>query len=175
MLDLVTDHWLLITGMSKQPITLTDIATILDILGRDADPQAAFVMFDRVTQRVLGHKLLTMMRHVAATAEVERIYSSNPRAYPVGGRKQKQGTPWGEKVLDRGEVFIAKDREDLRAAFADHELILSLGIGSIMNVPVMLHGRCRGIVNLSHDAGHYGEEDVPLARILAGLLSPVFG
>jgi len=68
--------------MSKQPITLTDIATILDILGRDADPQAAFVMFDRVTQRVLGHKLLTMMRHVAATAEVERIYSSNPRECP---------------------------------------------------------------------------------------------
>jgi hypothetical protein len=159
----------------KQPLTLSDVASFLDILGRDADPQAAFVTFDRVTQRVLGHKLLTVMGHMAATAEVERIYSSNPRAYPVGGRKQKQGTPWGEKVLDRGEVFIAKDREELRAAFADHELIFSLGIGSIMNVPVMLHGRCRGIVNLSHDAGHYGEADISPARILAGLLSPVFG
>jgi GAF domain-containing protein len=115
------------------------------------------------------------MRHVTETAEVERIYSSNPRAYPVGGRKQKQGTPWGEQVLDRGEVFIARDRAELRAAFADHELIFSLGIGSIMNVPVMLHGRCRGIVNLSHDAGRYGEGDVAPARVLAGLLAPVFG
>ena len=112
---------------------------------------------------------------VAATAEVERIYSSNPRAYPVGGRKHKQGTPWGEQVLDRGELFIARNREELRAAFADHGLIFSLGIGSIMNVPVMLHGRCRGIVNLSHDAGHYSETDIPPARILAGLLAPVFG
>ena len=159
----------------KHPLTLADVAAILDMLGRDPDPQAAFLVFDRVVQRVLGHKLLTVMRHVAPTAEVERIYSSNPRAYPVGGRKQKQGTPWGEKVLDRGEVFIAKDRAELRAAFADHELIFSLGIGSIMNVPVMLHGRCRGIVNLSHDAGHYGEADIPPARILAGLLAPVFG
>ena len=75
----------------------------------------------------------------------------------------------------RGEVFIARNREELRAAFADHELIFSLGIGSIMNVPVMLHGRCRGIVNLSHDAGHYGETDIPPARLLAGLLAPVFG
>ena len=159
--------------MSKQPITLTDIATILDILGRDADPQAAFVMFDRVTQRVLGHKLLTMMRHVAATAEVERIYSSNPRAYPVGGRKQKQGTPWGEKVLDRGEVFIAKDREELRAAFADHELIFSLGIGSIMNVPIAFGGRVLATMNVSGEAGQYREEDVPAAKAIGALLLPV--
>jgi GAF domain-containing protein len=159
----------------KQPLTLADVAAILDMLGREPDPQAAFLVFDRVVQRVLGHKLLTVMRHVAATAEVERVYSSNPRAYPVGGRKHKQGTPWGEQVLDRGEVFIARNPAELRAAFADHELIASLGIGSIMNVPVMLHGRCRGIVNLSHDAGHYGEADVAPARVLAGLLAPVFG
>jgi len=159
----------------KQPLTLADVAAILDLLGREPDPQAAFLVFDHVVQRVLGHKLLTVMRHVAATAEVERVYSSNPRAYPVGGRKQKQGTPWGEQVLDRGEVFIARNREELRAAFADHELIFSLGIGSIMNVPVMLHGRCRGIVNLSHDAGRYGEADAGPARVLAGLLAPVFG
>jgi GAF domain-containing protein len=171
LLDLVTGHWLLITDM----LTLADVAAILDMLGRDPDPQAAFIVFDRVTQRVLGHKLLTVMRHVTTTAEVERIYSSNPRAYPVGGRKQKQGTTWGEQVLDRGEVFIARNREELRAAFADHELIFSLGIGSIMNVPVMLQGRCRGIVNLSHDAGHYGEADIAPARVLAGLLAPVFG
>jgi hypothetical protein len=82
----------------KQPLTVTDVAAILDALGRDPDPQAAFLAFDRVAQRVLGHKLLTVMRHVTATAEVERIYSSNQRAYPVGGRKAKQGTPWGEQV-----------------------------------------------------------------------------
>jgi hypothetical protein len=82
----------------KQPLALADVAAILDVLGRAPDPQAAFRVFDHVVQRVLEHKLLTIMRHVAATAEVERIYSSNPRAYPVGGRKQKQGTPWGEQV-----------------------------------------------------------------------------
>jgi GAF domain-containing protein len=159
----------------KQPLTLADVAAILDALGRDPDPQAAVLVFDRVAQRVLGHKLLTVMRHIAPTAEVERVYSSNPRAYPLGGRKHKQGTPWGEQVLDRGEIFIARNPAELRAAFADHELIASLGIGSIMNVPVTLQGRCRGIVNLSHDAGHYGEADVAPARVLAGLLAPVFG
>jgi GAF domain-containing protein len=159
----------------KQPLVLADVATILDLLAREPDPQAVFLVFDTVVQRVLGHKLLTVMRHVAATAEVERIYSSNPRAYPVGGRKHKQGTPWGEKVLDRGEVFIARNRDELRAAFADHELIFSLGIGSIMNVSIMRHGQCLGIVNLSHDAGRYGEADVGPAKVLAGLLAPMLG
>jgi hypothetical protein len=59
----------------KHPLTLAEVAVIIDLLGRDFDPQAAFLVFDRVVQRVLGHKLLTVMRHVAATAEVERIYS----------------------------------------------------------------------------------------------------
>ena len=156
----------------KQPLTLSDVASILDILGRDADPQAAFVTFDRVTQRVLGHKLLTVMRHMAATAEVERIYSSNPRAYPVGGRKQKQGTPWGEKVLDRGEVFIAKDREELRAAFADHELIFSLGIGAIMNVPIRWSGRSLGTMNICHEAGWFTDADREPGKLIASLLVP---
>jgi len=62
----------------------------------------------------------------------------------------------------------------LREAFADHELIFSLGIGSIMNVPILLRGRCLGIANLSHDAGRYGEADVAPAGMLAGLLAPVF-
>ena len=62
----------------------------------------------------------------------------------------------------------------MREAFADHELIFSLGIGSIMNVPILLRGRCLGIANLSHHAGRYGEADVAPAGMLAGLLAPVF-
>jgi len=160
---------------AKQKLGLADVAAIIELVARETDPQATFVVFDKIAQRVLGHKLLTVMRHDAATAEVERVYSSNPLAYPVGGRKQKQGTPWGEKVLDHGEVFIARNKDELRAAFADYELIVSLGIGSIMNVPIMRHGRCLGIVNLSHDAGRYGDADIAPGRILAGLLVPLFG
>src|SRR5205085_6338329 len=110
-------------------------------VARERDPLAAFRAVDVVVQHTLGHKLLTMMRHIEPTAEVERIYSSNPAAYPVGGRKPKDGTTWGARVLDHGEVFIAATEEELRTAFADHALILSLGIGSIMNVPIMLGGR----------------------------------
>ena len=52
------------------------------------------------------------------------------------------------------------------------ELILSLGIGSIMNVPVMRQGQCVGTMNVSGQAGQYGDEDLRPGRILAGLILP---
>ncbi|MFI5013106.1 MAG: GAF domain-containing protein [Hyphomicrobiales bacterium] len=157
----------------KQPLTVADIAAILEIEARRHAPEEVYAAVDRLAQRVLGHRLFTVMRQIAGAAEVERTYSSNTKAYPVGGRKQKQGTAWGEKVLDRGEVFIAPDADALRATFADHELIFSLGIGSIMNVPISHGGRVLATMNVSGEAGQYRDADIPTAKVLGGLLAPV--
>ena len=142
-------------------------------MARVADPQVAYRELDQLTQRALGHKLLTVLRYIEETAEVERLYSSNLEAYPLAGRKQKKGTLWGERVLDRGEIYIARGSEDIKEAFSDHELIFSLGVSSIMNVPILFGGRCLGTLNISHEAGRFTEADLPTARILAGLLVPL--
>ena len=157
---------------TKEILALTDIAAVLDNTARDRDPQTSLRAIDALAQRIFGHKLFTVMRHLADSNEVERIYSSNPAAYPVGGRKQKQGTSWGRIVLDEGKPFIARNEAELRASFPDHELISSLGIGSIMNIPVMFKGQCTGTMNVSGEAGQYGEADIRPGRILAGLIVP---
>ena len=117
-------------------------------------------------------KLFTVMRYLPETVEVERLYSSNPAAYPPGGRKPKQGTPWGDAVLDRGEVFIAPDAEGVRAAFSDHALLSQLGISAIMNIPIRFRGRVMGTMNLSHAAGHF-TSDMVTPGDLAALLVPL--
>lgn len=127
---------------------------------------------DALAHRIFGHKVFTVMRLLAGSNEVERLYSSNPAAYPVGGRKQKQDSSWGRIVLDEGRPFIARNPDELRANFPDHELILSLGIGSIMNIPVMFKGQCVGTMNVSGEAGQYGERHIRPGRILAGLIVP---
>jgi GAF domain-containing protein len=157
----------------KRSIAVDDLARAQEVIAREADPQAGFRAVDALVQKVFGHKLLTVLRLIEETVEVERLYSSNRAAYPLGGRKQKQGTPWGERVLDRGEVYIARDREDIRATFFDHELIFSLGVSGMMNVPIMFAGRCLGTLNISHDAGHFTNDDVPVARLIASLLVPL--
>src|SRR5438105_10289284 len=139
-------------------LMLPDLAKLAELSARAHDTIELYGAVDRLVQEVIGHRLFTMMRVHEAASEVERIYSSNPAAYPVGGRKQKAGTPWSRVVLDRGEVFIARNADEVREAFYDHELIFSLGIGSIMNIPIAYRDRRLGTMNISHEAGWFTDE-----------------
>jgi hypothetical protein len=112
------------------------------------------------------------MRVHEATMEVERVYSSNTAAYPVGGRKPKRGTPWSKVVLDQGEVFVARTPDEVREAFSDHALIFSLGVGSIMNVPIGYRGRRLGTMNISNEAGWFRDQDAAAGLLIAPLLVP---
>ena len=151
----------------KRSLTLDDFNRLAELSAGAHTPMELYAAVDRLVQEVIGHKLFTMMRVHEASAEVERIYSSNTAAYPVGGRKEKRGTPWSRVVLDRGEVFVARNPDEVREAFSDHALIESLGIGSIMNVPLAYRGRRLGTMNISHDAGWFSEQDAAAGRLIA--------
>jgi len=75
-------------------------------------------------------------------------------------------------VLDQGEVFVARTADEVRATFDDHALIFSLGIGSIMNVPIGYRGRRLGTMNVSHEAGWFRAEDEAAGRLIASALVP---
>src|SRR5262245_19799458 len=156
----------------REPLTVHALAGLAAIAAERANPPALFAAADAVVQRTIGHKLFTFMRVHENAQEVDRLYSSNPAAYPVGGRKPKADTPWGRVVLTEGRVFVAHTPEEVRRAFADHELIGSLGIGSIMNVPISVAGRRLGTMNVSHDAGWFTDEDAEKGRVIAALLAP---
>ena len=157
---------------AREPLTVHDLARLAGIAAEVLDPHALFAAADALVRRTIGHRLFTIMRVHEAAHEVERLYSTNTEAYPVGGRKQKRDTPWSQVVLTEGRVFVARTPEELRQAFADHELIESLGIGSIMNVPIAFAGRRVGVMNVSHDANRFTPEDVEKGRVIAALLSP---
>lgn len=156
----------------KRSLSLPDLAALAERFAVEPRPALLYATVDALVQEVIGHRLFTLMRVHEATDEVERIYSSNTSAYPVGGRKVKRGTPWSRAVLDRGEVFVARDADAVRDAFADHELIFSLGIGSIMNVPIAWAGRRLGTMNVSHEAGWFTEDDERAGRLIAPFLVP---
>jgi len=155
-----------------RPLTVGDVEAIMALGARDHAPAQFGRAVEQLAQDVLGHTLFTVMAFDAATYEVERVHSSNLGAYPVGGRKPKRGTPWGKVVLDEGEIFIAHTPDEVRDAFADHALIFSLGIGSIMNVPIGYKGRRLGTMNLSHEAGWYRNADHVAARAIGALFVP---
>jgi GAF domain-containing protein len=158
----------------REPLTVPDLARLAAVAAEREDPHALFAAADALVARTIGHKLFTVMRVHEAGLAVERVYTTNARAYPVGGRKEKRDTPWGRAVLTEGRVFVAPTPEAVRHAFADHELILSLGIGAIMNVPIAFGGRRLGTMNVSHDADWFTPEDAERGRVIAAVLAPAF-
>ena len=157
---------------AKRELTLQDLAAIAARSTESADPIEVYRAVERIAAETIGWRLFTVLRYVESAQAVERVYSSDEKAYPVGGRKPLDKITASHGAMERGEVFLAGTKEDVRKAFFDHELIFSLGITAILNVPIR-HAGCRlGTVNLCGEEGMYGPAEIAGGKILAGLLVP---
>ncbi|CAN7677797.1 GAF domain-containing protein [Neorhizobium sp. LjRoot104] len=148
---------------------------IEDLIGLFAEPGQPNFFFDALDaslSRHVGHRLITLLYKDGD--EVARVYSNMPDVYPVFGRKPMGATPWGDLVLRRQQPFLGRDREALKWAFFDHELITSLGLDSAINIPVVYDGETIGTINLLHEEFFYEEKHVEIARRFAPLLIPAF-
>lgn len=137
-------------------------------------PQALFEAFDALCQESVGHILFTLLAWDAPSGEVERIYSSRPVEYPLKGRKPMGPTEWGAKVLKGRETWMGEGADDIRWAFPDRELILSLGCEACLNAPVRWNGDVLGVVSVLGPAGSYNEVDLAGLDQLAAMLAPGF-
>jgi hypothetical protein len=144
---------------------------VTDAIAQDASPEAAYRAVDEVIKRMVGHRLFTILVRCKGGEEVERVYSSQPDAYPVQGRKRMGPTPWGDLVLTRKQPFLGRDKAAIRWAFPDHELIESLGLGCVINVSVQEGGEILGTLNVLDEEGAYTSEDqVELVRSFTPLV-----
>lgn len=96
-----------------------------------------FKAIETLSADVIGHRLFTIMHFDSKHGELERAYTSAPAVYPVGGRKKTRDTVWSDHVLRDRQVFRANTLEAIRAAFEDYATIASLGLGSVLNIPVL--------------------------------------
>jgi hypothetical protein len=135
-------------------------------------PQATFAALEAASALSIGHRLFTILVHHREAAESERIYTNMADAYPVGGRKPIDDSPWMRHVMQRGLPYIGYTADDIRDSFFDHELILSLGCRSVLNMPLRWRGQTFGTLNLLHQENWYGPRHIEPARVLAQLALP---
>ena len=157
----------------KRDLSIEDVAHLIALAGTSADPGPLYQAVQRIAAETIGWRLFTILRHVEADQAVERLHSSDVEAYPVGGRKPLAKIGASHAALEKGEAVLAATKEDVQRAFFDHELIFSLGITAILNVPIRHAGRHLGTLNLCGEEGMYGAADIARAKVLAGLLVPV--
>ena len=135
-------------------------------VGVGRSPAALFAAVHAVAARRVGAGLVTVMRHRATEADVERLWSSNEQAYPSGGRKPKRDTDWSREVLTAHRVLVSAGDDGIRKSFPDHAIILGLGLHSCVNVPLVSEGQCIGTLNVLRAQPDWSEDDVTLVRAL---------
>lgn len=160
------------TEPSRRNLRIGDWSLLAEALRAADQPSSICRMLETISGKTIGHRLFTVMR-LHNGSEVERIHTSLPSVYPIGGRKKKSDTAWADHVLRDGRVFRGNNAADIRFAFDDHEKILGLGLGSVLNIPIVYAGRCLGTMNLLHQTGWYGPDDERLGQALAAFLVPV--
>ncbi|WP_411338837.1 GAF domain-containing protein [Sphingopyxis sp. J-6] len=135
-------------------------------------PSALFGAASDCARQIIGHRLCTVMRFHPEEIALERLFTSAGAEYPVGGRKSKRGVPWGELVLIRGEQYVGRDAAALRWAFDDHATLAGMGLGAVINTPVLYGGRCLGTFNILDAEGSFSDDDIAAARLIAQFLVP---
>ncbi len=157
--------------MTKRDLTLDDVRAVM-ALQAEKPERETYKAVERLAKETCGWRLLTILKYVEADAVVSRLSSSDEKSYPIGGTKPLEKLTENHAILERGDVALAANRADVKRMFFDHELIFSLGITAIMNVPVRHAGRRLGTLNFCGEEGMYSEREKQIGRVLAGLLVP---
>lgn len=115
---------------------------------------------------LVSAKLFTVTTVDVDRGEARRLYTSDPVHYAVSGTKPVTVDDWYDLVVVRQQNFVANTIEEIAVHFFDHELIGSLGLGSCINLPVVLGGKVIATVNVLDAAHHFMPERVARAEHL---------
>lgn len=149
-----------------------DIAELAAAIADVAAPVTLWRAVERIAMARMKVSVFSVSTCFLETLELERVYSSRLDAYPTGARKSKGQTSWAQQVLRNRQVFVGEGPLEMAAAFDDQERMASLGIRSIINVPIVVGDRCRGVLNFGRSVERVAPAEVALARFL-GLASCV--
>jgi hypothetical protein len=124
----------------------------------------------KLARRVAGCRLFTVMTVDIKAGLARRAFTSDPVNYPVSGTKPITFDDWFDIVHRQRRPFIANTLADIARVFPDHEKIGSLGLGSVVNLPVFRDGALAATINLLDVPGHYDAAKV--AAIVDQLSDP---
>jgi GAF domain-containing protein len=159
---------------SEATLSSLDIDAITAALASVDTRNAVLRVAERIaTQRMQIVVFSASVCHLEAM-EVERVYSSRPGTYRLGARTNKRQTSWGRQVLLERRVFVGEGALEMAAAFDDQEGMASVGVRSIINVPIVVRDRCLGVLNFGRGVERVGPADVAVARLLGIACSTAF-
>ena len=103
---------------------------------------------------------------------LERIWSSDPKTYPVGGRKRKPATTWTRNLFVEKQVVQIEGDTAMAQTFDDFATMASLNLHSAINVPIVDNDVCIATFNLMGARSTWQPFHIAAMRLLALLAKP---
>lgn len=160
--------------MTLRDLPATAYFPLTEVCATAQTSQPIFAAVVRFCELHFDFKLLTILRHLPETREIERVYSSNLETYPIGGHKAMGGTPWGDVVLKAGKPWLGNGAADMRWAYPDAEKSLSMGRESSFCAPVRFAGETLGVLNMSGARDTFDFADAPHLQTVSAFLVQAF-
>ena len=148
-----------------------NIAYLQKLKSLNKESGLIFNSLDNILNDFIGHKLFTILKFDKINSKLERIYTSNPREYPLQGKKDVIRNFWQVQVLEKGIAYIGYNFQDIKTSFSDFDLIKKLGCSSVLIIPVKSGDNIKGSVNLLHEESWYSNNHVEIAQSLVSVIS----
>lgn len=143
-------------------------------ISRPGDLKPVFSQVAQICREYIGYKLLTITAINPPSEQqkqtITRLWSSHENDYPTGGLKDLDCDEWSEIVIRRQQAMICSSSDEIVRAFSDHAKIAGLGCESGINLPIILHGKVLGTLNIFHEANWLTAERIQHANALTSLL-----
>ncbi|UEC01690.1 GAF domain-containing protein [Burkholderia vietnamiensis] len=148
------------------------VAALATCARQEGAPDTLLQAIADAARNLIGCKLFTVMVFDAERFTVTRVFTSAPQEFPLGQTKQKTRDGWAKGTLMTHQVNRMNTFDEISRAFEDGAILARMGIGAMLNVPVVYAGRCLGTMNLSHEAGWFTLEHERIGLVLAAFLAP---
>ncbi|KAK4942995.1 hypothetical protein LTR10_017380 [Elasticomyces elasticus] len=158
---------------------VANLARLGALMHKNSDLSLIWSELSRVLAQQFGHSLFTILTY-SSTLGVTRIYSTRPDLHPLGtrypgGSSLDAGPPeraaWIQRVLVESETWRGSTKEDLKAVFDDWSLLWSVGLGSVLNIPVRLEDKTIGSLNILDKEHAYDAADLDIGILIASMVA----
>jgi len=124
----------------------------------EGQPRAAYAAMHKLTDAVLGAKLFTILLIDQDAGVMRRLYSSDHVIYPEGGVDPIGDTIWERTIIGEKKPLVNWDYEELKTLLPEHATLRALGLGAMLNLPIVVGGKTIGTLNILHEDGRYTPE-----------------
>ncbi|OQV01243.1 GAF domain-containing protein [Cladophialophora immunda] len=161
---------------------VADLSQLAALMHENAEPSMIWTTLGRVLAQHFGYSLFTILIYSPIMGQAYRVHSTRPDLHPLGPR-HSQGTnsthprtppereAWVERVIVQGQTWRGSTREDLKAVFEDGELLWSVGLGSVLNIPVCVEGRTIGSLNILDSEHAYDTAQLEVGILIAQMVA----